>query len=300
MALVLGSTLARADGPSDAYSHFQRAVTLYSESDFTAALVEFKRAYALGPPNNQGTVNVLYNIGQTQFQLQRYAEALATFERYVSEGGTAHNTEAESAIATLRDRVGRIDVTTNVPADIQIDDELVGKTPLSAPLTASIGRRKITAIAEGSLPATAWVEVPSGERVPVTLKLDVGSDRMAEAHPMGDAIAGPRSSSSPRRTAAIVGWVATGVLGAGVAVTGLLALQSSRNLTSARNAFPANKDTVESDASTTTELSVTTDALGVATLVMASLSLYWTITSAPTHEVRVGATGNGVKVFGTF
>jgi len=156
MALVLGSTLARADGPSDAYSHFQRAVTLYSESDFTAALVEFKRAYALGPPNNQGTVNVLYNIGQTQFQLQRYAEALATFERYVSEGGTAHNTEAESAIATLRDRVGRIDVTTNVPADIQIDDELVGKTPLSAPLTASIGRRKITAIAEGSLPATAW------------------------------------------------------------------------------------------------------------------------------------------------
>jgi hypothetical protein len=271
-------------------------VTLYSESDFTSALVEFKRAYALGPSNNQGTVNVLYNIGQTQFQLQKYADALATFERYVSEGGATHNTEAESAIATLRDRVGSVDVTTNVPADIQIDDELVGKTPLSTPLTASIGRRKVTAIAEGSLPVSVWVEVPSGERVPVTLKLEARVGPVVEVSPARDRVAEPSS----RRTAAIVGWVATGVLGAGVAVTGVLALQSSKNLTSARDAFPANKDTVQHDASTTTELSVTTDALGVATIVMASLSLYWTITSAPSHEVRVGMTASGVKLFGTF
>jgi hypothetical protein len=296
----MGASSARADGSSEAYSHFQRAVTLYSESDFTAALVEFKRAYALAPANNQGTINVLYNIGQTQFQLQKYADALTTFETYVREGGGAHNTEAEAAITTLRDRVGHIDVTTTVPADIQIDDDLVGKTPLSVPLTASIGRRKITATAEGSLPATAWVEVPSGDAVAVTLRLDVRTDRVADGRPAGGALVETSPYPSPRRTAAIVGWVVTGVLAAGVGVTGILALQSSKNLTNARDAFPADKSTVQGDASTTTGLSVTTDALGVATLAMGALSIYWTATSAPSHAVRVGVSGNGVKVFGTF
>jgi hypothetical protein len=300
MALVLGSPSARADGASEAYSHFQRAVTLYGESDFTAALAEFKRAYALAPANSPGTVNVLYNIGQTQFQLQKYADALATFEKYVSdEGTTTHRAEAESTIATLRDRVGRIDVTTNVPAEIQIDDEVIGKTPLPT-LRASIGRRKITATAEGSLPATTSVDVTSGEAVAVSLKLMVNSERVAEARPARNTVVEPATLPAPKRTAAIVGWVATGALGAGVAVTGLLALQSSKNLMGARDAFPANKNTVQSDASTTTALSVTTDALGLATILLGGLSIYWTVSSAPSHAVRVGTTGNGLRVFGTF
>jgi hypothetical protein len=275
-------------------------VTLYGESDFAAALVEFKRAYALAPASSPGTSNVLYNIGQTQFQLQRYAEALATFERYLSAGGElTHKAEAETAIATLRDRVGRVDVTTNVPADIQIDDESVGKTPLSAPVTASIGHRKITAVAEGSLPATVWVDVPSGERVAVALKLDVRPELGGESAP-GVGASETLGSTSPHRTAAIAGWVATGLLGAGVAVTGVLALQSSKNLDTARDAFPANRATVQHDASTTTALSVTTDALGGATLLMGILSIYWTLASTPSHAVRVGTNGNGVKVFGTF
>jgi hypothetical protein len=301
VALFLASPGARADGSSEAYAHFQRAVTLYGESDFAAALVEFKRAYALAPANSPGTVSVLYNIGQTQFQLQKYAEALATFAKYVSEDGSApHKTEAEAAIVTLRDRVGRVDVTTNVPADIQIDDETVGTTPLSAPLTASIGRRKITAMAAGSSPATVWVEVPSGERVAVALKLDLRLDRAQEGRAAGDHPPEPPVSSSPHRTAAVIGWMATGVLGAGVGVTGFLALQSSRQLASARNAFPADKETVERDASNTTALAVTTDALGVATIVMGVLSMYWTMASAPSRAIRVGPSGNGVKVFGTF
>src|SRR4051812_31637230 len=60
----------------EAGTHFQRAVQLYSEADYRAALVEFKRAYELAPH-----VTVLYNLGQTHYQLQNYAEALNTFER---------------------------------------------------------------------------------------------------------------------------------------------------------------------------------------------------------------------------
>ncbi|HEX7603304.1 MAG TPA: hypothetical protein VF316_16915, partial [Polyangiaceae bacterium] len=70
---LLTAVPARAEDTTkikEAGQHFQRAVSLYNETDYNGALVEFKRAYATAP-----NVNVLYNIGQSQFQLQRYAQA---------------------------------------------------------------------------------------------------------------------------------------------------------------------------------------------------------------------------------
>ena len=56
-------------------------MTFYNEADFPAALVEFKRAYALAP-----AWQVLFNIGQSYFQLRNYADALVTLTRFVDEG----------------------------------------------------------------------------------------------------------------------------------------------------------------------------------------------------------------------
>jgi len=57
----------------EAGKHFQRGVTLYNETDYRAALVEFRRAYDLAP-----NAAVLYNIGETEYQLRDYASALIT------------------------------------------------------------------------------------------------------------------------------------------------------------------------------------------------------------------------------
>src|ERR1043165_5818761 len=78
----LGS-VAHAEPASDssvkeAGKHFQRGVTLYNEADYRAALVEFKRAYEIAPNSA-----VLYNIGQTYYQLQNYAAALVALGRYL-------------------------------------------------------------------------------------------------------------------------------------------------------------------------------------------------------------------------
>jgi uncharacterized membrane protein len=62
------ATLAGARGEAqdvatatrDAGKHFQRGVSLYGEADYRAALIEFKRAYALAP-----NAAVLYHVGQT-------------------------------------------------------------------------------------------------------------------------------------------------------------------------------------------------------------------------------------------
>src|SRR5438874_7689952 len=130
------TTLARAaDNPSrEAAKHFQRGVDLYNDGDFRGALVEFKKAYGLWP-----RANVLYDIGQTEYQLLDYASALRTMERYLAETGAnaPHRAEVEASVEVLRGRVGRVILTTDPACDITIDDQPVGTSPIDTPILVS-------------------------------------------------------------------------------------------------------------------------------------------------------------------
>ena len=145
LLVVLATAAVAAGGPLRAFAdpaapspvgearkHFRRGVTLYGESDYRGALVEFKRAYELAP-----NAVVLYNIGETYYQLQNYAAALAMLERYLTEAPTSapHRREVEQTLEVLRTRVGKVRITTNVPGcEITVDDELIGRTPLTNPI----------------------------------------------------------------------------------------------------------------------------------------------------------------------
>src|SRR6476659_4983209 len=113
VVLLLAAAPARANDAvtREAGKHFQRGVDLYNDGDFRGALVEFKKAYDTWP-----RANVLYDIGQTQFQLMDYAGALNTMNRYLAETGptAAHRAEVESTVEVLRGRVGRVLLTTEV------------------------------------------------------------------------------------------------------------------------------------------------------------------------------------------
>ena len=80
--MVATPLAARADNTEEAKSHFQRAVDLFHEADFRAALIEFQRAYDAAP-----NYKVLYNLGQTAQELQDYAGALKAFRGYLDGGG---------------------------------------------------------------------------------------------------------------------------------------------------------------------------------------------------------------------
>src|SRR5579863_7549475 len=84
LAVAAGSPAASADDATspqrEAARHFDRAVSLYAEADYQGALVEFRRAYQTAP-----NPTVLYNVGETEYQLQDYAGALTSFTRYLSE-----------------------------------------------------------------------------------------------------------------------------------------------------------------------------------------------------------------------
>jgi hypothetical protein len=149
--------------------HYQHGVTLYDEQDYSGALAEFQKAYQLAP-----NWQVLFNIGQAQFQMRDYAHALVTLQKYVTEGGPNippdKKQTVDTELADLANRVGRVSVTANLDgATITIDDQVVGTTPLKDSIMVSAGTRKIEATHDGRLPVSTTVSVAGGDNLPVTL-----------------------------------------------------------------------------------------------------------------------------------
>lgn len=236
---ICAPAAALAVQPSDdairaAGEHFQRGVTLYSETDYRAALVEFRRAYEIAPNGS-----VLYNIGETEYQLRDYAGALTTFERYLIESGSAdsHRAEVESNIRELRARVGRLTINT-IPrgAEVSVDDHVIGKTPFDTAVVVGVGHVRVSATLAGRQPASREVDVAAEDELTVLLQLaPVPSAKPAPvaAGGSGDGARAARNGGSLRT----IGWVSAGVLGAGAVAMGLLAIHEGDTLKSERDAY---------------------------------------------------------------
>ena len=281
-ALLGGARLASADdGPAaarDAGKHFQRAVSLYGEADYRAALVEFKRAYAASPHPS-----VLYNVGETQYQLQDYAGALTTFERYLAESAATdpHRAEVEGNVEVLRARVGHLTIVT-IPAgaDVTVDEQAVGRTPLDRAVLVSIGHRKVTGSVPGRPSVTRYVDVATDDNLAVTLQLPDGpaaaSTTPATAPPMRPVSPVP-TPSSDGPSWRVVGWTTTGLLTAGAITFGALASKASNDLAAARGTYPISASTLSHDASLTSTYASVADALAVAAVAIGGITLVSTI-----------------------
>lgn len=294
--VALCSRAAIADDlpTQQAAAHFDRGVSLYNETDYRAALVEFKKAYEIAP--NPG---VLYNLGQTYFQLQNYAAALTTFRQFVREAGeNPHKAEVEQYIKTLEARVGKVQITTTTPAEITIDDESVGKTPLAAPIDVSIGHRKVMALVAGKPAETRYVDVATGE----TVKVDISITAEPAAPPLqpSKTPAGPVDKEPKPSHARVILWSATGALAAGAGVTGALAWKSSSDLDKLKKTFPTTPDALDAQASRTKNLSLASDILTGAAILTGCAALYVTLTHKSSKEVHAGLTPTGVIVGGAF
>lgn len=288
----------------DAAKHFELGVSLYSEADYRAALVEFERAYALAP-----NATVSYNIAEAQYQLQDYASALATFERYLSQtsSGDPRRGEVEQTIGVLHQRVGRLNVETDpVGADVAVDDQPVGRTPFDQPIVVSVGHRKVTASMAGRPTITRFVDVATQDTVPVRIPIpalaadgarsETGSaslqrtdDSPGRATQVNDSLSSRRSSQAWLT----VGWTATGVLAAGAVTFGILALKSSNDLSQARSTFPTTSATLDHDATLTKTYSILADSLGAAAIAVGCVSLAATLSShreSPALQAWLGPT----------
>jgi tetratricopeptide (TPR) repeat protein len=292
VCVALASSAVRAEptpSPSavvEAGKHFQRGVTMYNEADYRAALVEFRRAYETAP-----NAAVLYNIGQTYYQLQNYAAALVALGRYLTEAGAsaAHRREVEATIDTLQTRVGKVAVTTNVAGcDVTVDDELVGKTPLDEPVLVSIGRRKITALRDGRVAETRYVDVAAGDTVNVALSAGDRTDQASTA---------PKAADKSSTT---WGWYLTGGLGVVAIATGTAAYLESRSLSDARGQFHASASDLNSKSNLVKWLSRTADVSGALALIGTAVMVKITLSRSESSEAHVAITPTGIRVAGQF
>jgi hypothetical protein len=242
---------APADATNDAATHFGRGVTYYGEGDYPAALVEFKRAYSIAP-----SWRVLFNIGQSHFQLHEYVEAHTALERFLQEGGDQVKPKqrelAQQELASLSERIGRVTVDSNVTgAAVSVDDQVVGTTPLANPVLMSAGIRRVSAVADGRTPVEQRVSVAGGDTI--TVHLDFATPAQAPvaatkapSTPMSLDSTPPEAPARPPNR--VPAYIAFGGAIAGVAVGttfGVLALDEHSQLNRSCNAgkgCPASDD----------------------------------------------------------
>ncbi len=283
MILASAPDLAAEEDPSsikEASTRFKRGVELFGEGDFRTALIEFRRAYEIAPD-----FTVLYNIGQTQYQLSDYAGAFGTLTRYLEDGGERikpdRRAEVDSALKKLEARVGRLTVHSNLAgAEILVDDVKVGVTPLAEPLLVSAGRRTIAA-ASGTRPSIVRkVDIAGRDDVELSLDFPV-LDKDSSGGP-ADAPAPIAPAPELNRTPMWITVAATAAFTAGAAVCGVLALKAKDDLDEQLDTFPTTAEQLDSARSKTQNFAIAADVLGVAGVLAAGVSVYFAV-SPPTE-----------------
>jgi hypothetical protein len=214
IALATTPTLAQSTPNADrtsnaAATHFERGATFYGEGDYGAALVEFKRAYDLRP-----NWQMLFNIGQSYFQLRDYARALTTLQRFAAEGKDRIAQEDRATLDVelpdLANRVGRIAVTCNLAgAIVSVDDQIVGKTPIGESVMVGTGIHKVVAVRSGRDPIEQDITVVSGDKIPVYFDFQAPPRTMTAPGQPSPRLAARGSGLAPVIASWIVGGAGT-------------------------------------------------------------------------------------------
>ena len=173
LALLL-STSARAAAPdprrAEAQERFDRGLRLLEKAgDPPGALAEFRRAYDLVPETR-----TLFMIGVVYGIMNRPVDALAALDQVLREPGSL--TAEQQALARTRraeqaQRVGFLQVATNVPAIIEVDGLEVARTPAPGAIAVAAGTRSVVAISPGHLPARKEATVAGGTTVVLSFEL---------------------------------------------------------------------------------------------------------------------------------
>jgi hypothetical protein len=304
-AVFTGAMPARAQvGPrssqkqkmDEAQPHLQKAVELYDENDFANALIEFKRAYEIAQD-----WRFLFNVAQAAYQVSNYALALDSFQKYLSEGGAQverkRHVFVDGEIAKLKGRVAQVRITVNVPnAEISVDDEKVGVSPLPGAITVSAGKRKFTAMVVGKPLVIKSLEVAGGDTTQISL--DVESDDVKAPPP-------PPPLVETRRKIPWAVWGTTAGLFVVWGATGVIALVFSSDAQSKLNTYGVTSGDIKGSQDAARAFALVSDIALGCTVVAAGVATVMTILAKP-EPVEKQASAHfvvspvGIGVYGSF
>jgi hypothetical protein len=277
-----------AEAQAEAARRFEHAVKLYGDAEYALALAEFERVYELVPD-----YRVLYNIGQVNMQVGRYARALRTLEEYLKRGGDQVPAERAQQVKvdleSLAARVARIDVRVDQPgADVLVDGVSLGVTPIAEPLVVDVGDRRLQVRLGGYRTWEQTLRLAGGDRRDLTLVLEREVAQPPEPQgakpgpvPTRDALqpAASKGSSNLRW----IGWTTAGVLGAAAVVTGIAGVGAANNLAREQESSSTTRDKLDAAEARARALLLATDLLTAAAVATAGVTLYFEL-KAPTKR----------------
>lgn len=260
----------------EAQSYFDEGLRL-AKNDPRGAVVAFREAYVRYP-----SFRVLYNIGQLCGRLGDAGCSVRAYERYLREGGeevpAKRRKEVEAEVKQLSRTLGRLTVSVSVAeADLVLDDEPVGKSPLAAPLAVSGGEHRIVATTpEGARAEKRFALVAAGTAA-VELVLEVPPPPPAKEPEPAKA---PEPPAAPKANEGapfpIVPWAVTGGLAVATGVMSIFAAGAWGDYKDTRATYPITREELDSAHGAARDKFLVATAFGVATLVSAGIATYFT------------------------
>src|SRR5690606_33228776 len=137
---------------------WDQGLTLAKTGQFELARVKFMQIY-----EQTKNPRVLFNAGVMEKNQGRFANAIELWERELAEGkgrlAAEEETQIKEAIAGLKKWVMNITLDVNEKdAEVFVDGEKVGTTPLTKPISVAIGSHNIRVTKAGFSDAHAHVD----------------------------------------------------------------------------------------------------------------------------------------------
>jgi hypothetical protein len=156
----------------EAAERFDRGLRLFNQGENAGALVEFKRAYEL-----TSDPLLLFNIGLVYAEQKRPVDAVDALDRLLSsparltadQRGKAERVRAEQAAF-----IAFVEVTSSVPAVVDVDGIEVARTPLVGRVRIPSGTHQIGAVAPGYAPSHRSIDIAGGETQKIAFDLVPG------------------------------------------------------------------------------------------------------------------------------
>jgi hypothetical protein len=156
----------------EAKSAYDQATQLFDDKDFATAEVKYGRAYELSHD-----ARLLRDMGLCEREQRHYAKAIPLLQRYLAEGGALvtpdRRQETTALIEMLQSFTAELRITVSEPgADVFVDDEKVGTSPLDKPVVVDLGTRRVRVTKAGFKPQERSIAVGGEKTIPVDVKLE--------------------------------------------------------------------------------------------------------------------------------
>jgi hypothetical protein len=175
----------------EAKADYEGAKLLFADGDYTGALSKFKQAY-----DKSKDPRLLWNMAVCEKNLRHYYKLQTLVRKYLDDGKglltPEQETQARELVEAVQSFIATLDVkTAEAGAEIAIDGQPAGTTPLSAPLPIDLGTHVVTVTKPGFVTVSKEIEVQGGSNatLDVTLQPDVTTAHVVVVASPGDAIA---------------------------------------------------------------------------------------------------------------